>query len=415
MTNQAIAEAEDLAAEVIEFTGSVESRLFYLKAIYALGAGLVREAVGEVRYRDAQGQIDDRARYLTRVLNRWMAEQKADVEPVPDDESRPLGQETGFRPLAQKPLGAFRKLPVPSHERPVSKLLDVPFSRNRLQWVRELNNDFFSLTNEKADWDRVETTAVFNGMTISVTMLRGKMTPDDKPMGIPTVEDMRVLLALEKIWAEGRGPNDDHLCTFETTATAVAEAMGISKGGKILGYITEKVLKLSRTGYCFVFPKTPAQNGLVYEDFGFRFLGDVTTLTRTKNGRRERYFRITFSEPYSRQLLARNVVSRPADMLHVRGDIAFKLYVHLYPILAGLPDDRHYSIELLNLLPLLRLKKTGWWQYKSQRKREFDKALKELNGRPGKDGHVFDVRIEQGLNSKDFVLEAKFIKNDAFS
>jgi hypothetical protein len=410
MTNQTIAEAEELAAEIIEFTGSVESRLFYLKSIYALGPGLVREAVGEVRYRDNRGEVDDRARYLTRVLNRWMAEQKADTEPV-TEEARPLGQGTPPRPLAQKPFGAFRKLPLPGPERPVSKLLDVPFSRRHLQWVRDLNNDFFSLTNEKADSDKVETNAEINGMTIPVTLMRGKQTPDDKPQGIPTVEDMRVLLALEKIWAEGRGPHDDRICTFETTAAAIAEAMGITNGGKILGYITKKVLKLSRTGYCFVFPKTPGPNGLVFEDFGFRFLGDVTTLTRVVNGHRERYFRVSFSEPYSRQLLARNVVSRPADMLHVRGDIAFKLYVHLYPILAGLPEGRSYSIELLRLLPLLRLKQTGWWMYKSQRKREFDKAMRELNGRPGKDGHIFDIRIEQGINPKDFMLEARFVNS----
>jgi hypothetical protein len=158
------------------------------------------------------------------------------------------------------------------------------------------------------------------------------------------------------------------------------------------------------------------QNGVTYENFGFKFLADAIPLTRTENGRRERYFRITFSEPFSRQLLARNVVSRPVDMLLVRGDIALKLYVHLFPILCSRkPIDPPYSIELLNLLPLLRMKKTGWWQYKSQRKREFDKALRELNGRPGMDGHVFDIRIEQGLNSKDFVLEARFVKNDAIS
>jgi hypothetical protein len=255
-----VAEAEDLAAEIVEFSGSSESRLFYLKAIYDLGPGLVREAVGEVRYRASTGEIRDKARYLTTVLLRWMKEGAATVVPAPPEpDSRLLGQETLPRLLGQKTGEKGDRLPA--GDRAISKVLDVPFSRKYLQWVRELNNDFFTLTNEKADWDKIETTIEWAGQSMPVTMLRGKVTPEDDANGIPTTEDMRVLLALEKIWAERRGPHQVgessgiRLCTLDTTAGEVARQMGLSDGGYIMGYISKKILGSRAPGTATSFPR----------------------------------------------------------------------------------------------------------------------------------------------------------------
>lgn len=63
---------QDLLDRVVEFSGEPGSRAFFQKAIRALGAGLVDEAMGEVRSRENTGSCHDRAKYLTAVLGDWM-------------------------------------------------------------------------------------------------------------------------------------------------------------------------------------------------------------------------------------------------------------------------------------------------------------------------------------------------------
>lgn len=62
-----------LLDRLVEFSGSPQSRAFYQKAIRALGAGLVDQAMAEVRMRDRDGSVNDRAKYLTATLQDWMA------------------------------------------------------------------------------------------------------------------------------------------------------------------------------------------------------------------------------------------------------------------------------------------------------------------------------------------------------
>lgn len=62
---------DDLLDRLIEFTDSPQSRSFYQGKIRALGTGLVAEAMGEVRMREAEGGVHNRAKYLTALLNDW--------------------------------------------------------------------------------------------------------------------------------------------------------------------------------------------------------------------------------------------------------------------------------------------------------------------------------------------------------
>lgn len=59
---------------VVEFAKDEKSRAFYQKALKVLGDGLVEEAMGEVKMREADGTVDRKARasYLTSVLVDWM-------------------------------------------------------------------------------------------------------------------------------------------------------------------------------------------------------------------------------------------------------------------------------------------------------------------------------------------------------
>jgi hypothetical protein len=59
---------------VVEFAKDEKSRAFYQKSLKVLGEGLVEEAMGEVKMREADGTVDRRARarYLTTLLVDWM-------------------------------------------------------------------------------------------------------------------------------------------------------------------------------------------------------------------------------------------------------------------------------------------------------------------------------------------------------
>jgi hypothetical protein len=68
---------------------------------------------------------------------------------------------------------------------------------------------------------------------------------------------------------------------------------------------------------------------------------------------------LNFSDPFSRQLLTRQVVSRPKEMLNERSELAFVLRLYLEPILIGRGIGRDHSIELLNMIRVLNLPNAG--------------------------------------------------------
>ena len=120
-------------------------------------------------------------------------------------------------------------------------------------------------------------------------------------------------------------------------------------------------------------------------------------------------FRICFSDPYSRQLLARRVVSRHKQMLKMRSELAFLLRLYLEPILIGRGVEREHAIELLNLIKVLNLPAAGWHLFKSRRKAVISKAIQELQGATTSDGRGIDVEIRQGQNQRDFMLVARLL------
>lgn len=407
-------EVEQAADYAVDFTESPESRLFFLKAGLRLTAGQVIEACHEIKMREHSHRfpVKDRAKYVIWTLKEWMKEAGVDDE---GGVSRPCAQE-GSRPLSQRPLEAFRSLPVPANLRPTERTMDIPYSRKWLPWFREIGNEMFTLTNETADWDVVNTQVDMNGDLVPVELFRGKLAPDDrKPQGILTVGDIRTLIAAVKSWSDASRGKYDDFQTGAKTITHIVEAqqlceyLGISTGGKQIADVTNSLLKHKRTGYYYRFLKP----GL--EGFSFQFISNVEILDKRENRLRRRHLRITFSEPYSRQLIDRNVVSRPLSMLQIRGDLAFKLAVEIFPVLKKRGE---FASELNPLIDKIGLKRTGWSAmngYKSLRLREFEKPVKELNGLNCGDGRVLCVWIAQQINPKDFCLEARFVKNDAVS
>jgi hypothetical protein len=400
----AFEEIESLAGELVEFTCSRTSDGFYRKAIRVLGTELVRQAMSEVRGRDTEPgakPIEDRAKYLTSVLKNWMNE-RALAQNTPEvHESVALSAST-FSLLDHRLDSSIKSATDEL------KTLDVPFSPDLIQWLLFVGPEYFTLTNEKAESDLVAATKIeIRGNVYEVPMLRGKLGRNDSSRGILTSEHMRVKGAIERIWADQRGPHgvEGGRCVVNAPVTEIARYMGIGTSGREYARIAEKVRDLGGTGYCYLLRENPELRALGLEDLSFQFFGETQSLTLNQGGKKVTHFQIVFSKAYSAALLSRSkvLVSRPPDMLKIRGDIALKLYVYLYPRLMGLEE---VSIELRRLIRALDLRIAGWHQYKSQRKREFEKALREINGRRSTDGRVFSLQIEQGLNRDDFMLVA---------
>jgi hypothetical protein len=146
--------------------------------------------------------------------------------------------------------------------------------------------------------------------------------------------------------------------------------------------------------------------------YGFSLIDGFDLVDRSRHGLEQTTFRVLFSDPYSRQLLARRVVSRPKEMLKMRSELAFLLRLYLEPILMGRGAGGEHAIELLNLIRVLNLPTAGWHRFKSRRKAIFTKALQDLQGMKTADGGEIDVGIQQGLNQRDFMLVARLMLNE---
>lgn len=409
-------EIQLLADDLVQFADSPQTRNLYLKAINALGPGLVREAMGEVRMRDRDSGLQGKAAYLTTVLINWMKEKGLYQSPSTSLVSEPI-------PAVNPKMTTIDEfIPIQATNLPLnfqgeSREMDVPYSRDLFQWASHIGNEFFTLTNETAKTDRVFKMFEVGGLQYKVPMLRGKLFREDKEeRKIPTTEHMRVLHAIEAIWSSRRGPHDIDQkgflqCKVLVPVNEIAQYLGVNKGGKNYQRIKERAVDLATTGYVFLTKDLPGftRNGKTLEDYPFTFFAEAKPMNIRDNetGKTMAYLRIVFSEQYSYWLLHRRVLNRPLELLQKRGDIAFKLAVYLFPILMKRGE---HSIELDELIDRLGLKRTGWSApkgYKSQRKREFEKAVRELDGLPTGEGRVFSLQIAQGLNKADFILDAR--------
>ena len=423
MNNLDLTEVDDLVARIIEYTESPESRGYYLKAIRVLGIGLVEEAWGEVKMRVAEGQVHDAAKYLTTILKDWMRSEDAGEERNIKFEQKEFDNQQVI--VGQKIIHGLRsfddlkEVSIEGFNESIEKTLPIPFSLKWLQWVRFVNNDFFALSTmpQKDGWDKVITKMKIDGIQKTVILTRGKRDPDDKAHGILTVEHARILGALEHLWAKQGFRHIEYkkegqiafICYCDAPVREVGNLLGYTNiGGANLKLLKQKILDLDSTGYFLEVPDE--KDGKNNIGFGFRFLDDATNVTFGNGNNRENIFRIKFSEPYSRQLMARNVVSRPLDLLKIRSEIAFKLYQYIYPMVVQKKIGEEQSIELSNLIIALNLPSAGWHKYKSQRKNIFLKVIKEINGTPFTIGKIIKFDIVPGLS--DFVLTARLIEGE---
>jgi len=419
---------EDLVERIVKTTRSAQAVPFYRRVIRQLGEGIVEEELGELRYRMQIGEVRDPAKYLTRLLFNRVCKLGAGTgsKGLLEPREHRVGSEQASSLKSYAPvsgtdlLSELRPLSTPAATMPSPQTtMEPPYSRKAVPWATFVGPEFFTLSTNLAKSDRVIAQfRALDGKVVAVPMIRGRLFPKDEERGILTTEHGRILGAIECLWVEQgcqlvRHENGSVSCFCHVPIRRLAELLGWeSFGGRDLAYLKRKTIDIKVTGYYLDLDAVAEFRSIGLKGYGFSLIDGFDLVDTRRHGLDQTTFRIVFSDPYSRQLLARRVVSRPKEMLKMRSELAFLLRLYLEPILMGRGLGRDHSIELRNLIQVLKVPAAGWHRFKSRRKAVFGKALQELRGMKTVDGSGIDVRIQQGLNLHDFVLVAQLISNE---
>lgn len=408
--------SKDLIERILELTKSPQSIAYYRLAIQALGEELVESELGELRYQMNCGEVREPAKYFTTLLEKQL-------QSFPQSFPQTNKQEFVESYLSASALDFFkelRPLPILKNTEPIGETMTIPYSTKSIPWTTFIGPDFFTLTTNKAKSDRILAKfRMLGGQVVEIPLWRGKFFPKDEERGILTAEEGRILGALESIWVEQgcqytRFSNGAVGCHCKASVRDMAKLVGWTTfGGTDLAYLKRKAVNLKVKGYYLELDAVAGFREQGLKGYGFSLVDTLETLDKQKNQMEKTTLFVRFSDPYSRQLLARRVVSRPKGMIKIRSELAFLLRLYLEPILMKRAiEGGEHRIELLNLIRVLNLPTAGWHNFKSRRRTMFEKSLNELMSVAATDGRKISLRIEQGQNQKDLMLVAQLQKTE---
>lgn len=415
MTSNDIERIEDLIERIVSVTNSSESRTFYRKAIVQIGLGLSEELLGELKYQMNIQDITSPAKYLTTLLKKEM-ELNSQRN---GDELKGGGNAENLSVIGKSYFSAttadlFEELkplaPAPFKIAEIQKM-PAPYSKNFIPWATMIGPEFFTLSSNKARSDRVELTVrTLDGQTLKVPMIRGRLVADSKAdeYGILKPEHGRILGSLEVIWVNQgsrfiAGDNGSFNCYCIVHLRDLAQILGWkSFGGRQMTDLKDKLFNLKSIPYYLEFENTKFSK----KGYPFTFLERVELRNIIESGMDKSIAEITFSHQYSYQLLSRRVVARPKEITQIKSEMAFILRLYIESIIYKKPLNEPFKIELSNLIKILNLPRAGWHKYKSLRRSQFSKAIKEMNTMKTADGRLFNVSISDGSNDDDCLLLA---------
>jgi hypothetical protein len=271
--------------------------------------------------------------------------------------------------------------------------------------------EFFTLSSNKAKSDRVELKVrTLDGQTLKIPMVRGRVVADSKAKehGILTPEHGRILGSLEIMWVKQgsrfiAGDNGSLNCYCIVNLRNLAHDLGwTSFGGRQMTDLKDKLFDLKSIPYYLEFENTPINK----KGYTFTFLDQLNLKNVVEKGIDKSVVEVTFSHQYSSQLLSRGVVARPKEITKIKSEMAFLLRLYIESIIYKKNGEDPYKIELSKLIKILNLPNAGWHKYKSLRRNQFMKALKEMNTMRTVDGRSFKVSISNGSNEDDFLFLA---------
>lgn len=394
-----------LIDEILELTNDHKSRPFFERALRELGEPVMAEEFGEMKHQMRTGQVHNPAKYLTTLLKKRMDKIWGDKEkqnsPAPRQKIKTYFEDTQ--------LTLFTNLrPIKKEGEVDQGTMAVPYGKGIIPWATFISSSFFTLSTNKAKSDRVLAKfKTLDGDVSIVPLLRGRVTPGDRERGILTAEHAKVLAAIESIWVDQDGPRDKYpsgavTCYCYVSIRELAKALDWKTfSGRNLTWLKSMVYDLKTMPYYFDLTALNLKN---ITGYGFSLLDGVELAEGKKRGQPETVLKIKFSTPLSVQLLERHTVSRPKELAHIHGELAFLIRLFIEPILIGL-NGMEYNKTLTDLVKELSLPAAGWHKYKSTRKQNFEKAIKELNAQKTVTGRPIIVSIEKGLY--DWMLTAR--------
>ncbi len=431
-----------LIERILGLTNSPQSVPFYLKAIKKLGKGIVEEECGELRYRMHSGTVNDPAEYFTALLQTRLSTAKcgplSEVDNAVVPASNPCHKvqrtenvylSSFHNSLSNQQSHSSRSVanlftelePIMRKGALVreSGVMKLPYSAKTLPWATFIGPDFFTLSTNKAKSDRVMAKfRVSGGQVTEVPLIRGRLFPKDEERGILTAEEGRILGAMECLWVDqgcqySRFGNGAVSCYCYVPVRSLARLLGWeSFGGRDLAHLKRKAINLKMKAYYLELDAVEELKRAGLKGYGFTLIDGFELIDKTRHRLEQTTFRISFSDPFSRQLLTRRVVSRPKEILKIRSELAFMIRLYLEPILIARGMGRNHSIELLNLIRVLTLPNAGWHRFKSRRKVIFARAIQELHGMKTSDGRAMEVELRQGLNRADLLLVGRLLPHE---
>ena len=392
--------------DIIQLTGDTKSRAFWEKAVRILGENSVAEEFGELKCQLHNKQIHNPAKYLTKLLkNKLKAlEVERNKQPAP---AIPEKLKTYFE---ENQIALFSNLvPQTIGGEAEKKEMAAPYSKETIPWATFMSSNFFTLSTNKAKSDVVQAKfRTADGEVTVIPMIRGRVKPKSKELGIPTVEHGRILAALENIWAQQGCPYHTYtdskavVCFCLVSIRELAGLLGYTTfGGQNLIHLTNKVWDLKNMAYYLDMAAVGFKNAI---NRGFSLLHSVELAEGMKHGQMETILKVEFSTQLSSQLLSRRAVTRPKQLAHIRSELGFLVRLYLEPILFSLNGET-YSKSLSDLIKDLALPAAPWHKYKSKRRQVFLKALKSMHNQKTTDGRGIVLNIEEGLT--DYLLTAR--------
>ena len=394
-----------LIDEIIGVTKDPKSKPFLEKALRELGEPVVASEFGELKYQIQTRQIHSPAKYLTTLLKKQLDKNGGSKEKQPT----PARREKIRTYFEDTQLALFSSFKPVKEEGVVDQgKMAVPYGKEIIPWATFISSSFFTLSTNKAKSDRVLAKfRTLDGKVSVIPLYRGQIKPGKRERGILTAEHAKVLAAIESLWVDQDCPRNTYpsgavSCFCYVSIRALAKALDWKTfGGDQLTWLTNMVYDLKTMPYYLDLTGLNLKN---ITGYGFSLLDGAELAEGKKHGQTETVLKVKFSTPLSVQLLDRHAVSRPKEIAHIHGELAFLIRLFIEPILISL-NGEEYNKTLTDLIKELSLPAAGWHKYKSLRKRVFEKALKELNAQKTVDGRRMIVSIEKGLY--DFMLTAK--------
>ena len=394
-------------SEIIRITKDAKSRPFWKKAIKELGAQTVEEDLGELKHQMRLENINHPSKYLVTLLKERM-----NLTAKPKKTAKKLN--TYFEKTQQDLFHNLMPVPIPKDKTGETGTMPAPYSGKNIPWPTFLGPEFFTLSTNKKKSDKVKSLFRFlNDPPTEIVLIRGKISAGDKKeRGIPTVQHQKVLSALKLAWSQRgclytRLKDGTLICYVVIGARELAKILGWKKfGGWQLNQLKTLIADLKQMPYCFDFTDSKIKG---IDNYYFYLIGDFMGFDLKKKGGKAAYFKVYFSEAVSRALLNRHAVIRPKEMITIRSELASLLWLYLEP---NLRSHNKVCINLSNLIRILHLPKASWHLHKNKRKQQFEKALKEINGRRLADRRKMVAKIEKGLYDWQLVahLEGYSIK-----